>query len=298
MNNRWWEIQVYCESALEESVLWRFEQFGCRGSASIREGDRVCIKTYIPEGEVSILDLGALAIRCQQDAAAMELSPPEVTWQQIDEEDWASNWKSHWKPEEIGDRFLVCPAWIEPPPTERLIITLDPGSAFGTGAHATTQLCLESLEMRLGDSGRPDQILADVGCGSGILSIGAIKLGASRIYAVDNDNLAVVATAKNRDLNHLSDRQISVEMGSIEQIKTLKEAGIVFDGIVCNILPEVIKQLLPTITEIATPQTWAILSGILTSQANDMASLLEQQGWIVATLWKRDPWCCFNVRRS
>lgn len=298
MSNGWWEIEVSCEPALEESAFWRFEQFGCRGSVSSSLGNRQLIKSYIPEAEVSLLDLGALAIHFKQDALAMGLTPPQLTWQRIEEEDWASGWKSHWKPEEIGDRLLICPAWMEPPETDRLILTLDPGSAFGTGAHATTQLCLESLEMRLGDRDRPEQILADVGCGSGILSIGAVLLGANRCYAVDTDSLAVSATAKNRDLNQLSDRQISVEMGSIEQIQVLAEAGIQFDGIVCNILAEVICELIPTMTTMATPKTWAILSGILTSQANDIAALLEEQGWIIATVWKRDQWCCFNIRRS
>ncbi len=297
MTNGWWEIKVRCDIALEDSVLWRFEQFGCRGSASSHGVDGFEVKSYIPEEDVNVLDLGALAIGFKQDALTMELRPPEVSWIRIDEEDWASGWKSHWKPEEIGDRFLVCPAWIDPPATEREVLILDPGSAFGTGAHQTTQLCLESLEMRVpGDGSAP--IIADVGCGSGILSIGAIKLGASRVYGVDTDSLAVSATAKNRDLNGLSDSQISVEMGSIEQIKALADAGIEFDGIVCNILAEIIVTLVPTMTEIATPKTWAILSGILTTQAKEMADLLEKHGWIVATLWKRDEWCCFNIRRS
>lgn len=298
--NGWWEIEIHCESALEESILWRLEQFGCRGSASTHDGRHYRIKSYIPEGEVHLLDLGALAIGCKQDALTMALALPRVSWQRLEEEDWATGWKSHWKPEEIGDRFLVCPAWLEPPPSDRLVITLDPGSAFGTGAHQTTQLCLESLEMRIGGYGdqAPPPIIADIGCGSGILSIGAIKLGADRVYGVDTDSLAVIATAKNRDLNQLSDRQISVEMGSIEQIKTLADAGIEFDGIVCNILAEIITQLIPTMTEVANPKTWAILSGILNTQASEIAALLEQHGWIVATLWKRDEWCCFNVRRS
>lgn len=296
MTNGWWEIKVCCDLALEDSVLWRFEQFGCRGSASSQGANGLEVKSYIPEEDIQVLDLGALAIGFKQDALAMELRQPEVSWGRIDEEDWASGWKSYWKPEEIGDRFLVCPAWIDPPATEREVLVLDPGSAFGTGAHQTTQLCLESLEMRVqGDGSAP--IIADVGCGSGILSIGAIKLGASRVYGVDTDSLAVSATAKNRDLNDLSDSQISVEMGSIEQIKTLADAGIEFDGIVCNILAEIIMTLVPTMTDIATPKTWAILSGILTTQAKDIADLLEQHGWIVATLWKRDEWCCFNIRR-
>ncbi len=298
MAQGWWEIQILCEPLLEEIVTWRLDKFGCRGSAREVQGISYLIKSYIPQSQVQILDLGALALWLKQDAIAVEQMPPRVTWQRIDEEDWSSSWKQHWKPEELGDRFLICPAWIEPPATDRLVLTLDPGVAFGTGAHPTTQLCLESLEMRLTELGDTPITLADVGCGSGILSIGAVLLGAQRVYAVDTDPLAVKATEENRDLNQISDQRITSELGSADRIKALADSGIQFDGIVCNILAEVIVDLVPTFSAIAHNKTWAILSGILTSQAKTVADILEQEGWIVATLWKRKEWCCFNIRRS
>jgi ribosomal protein L11 methyltransferase len=172
---------------------------------------------------------------------------------------------------------------------------LDPGAAFGTGAHATTRLCLESLEMRLVDN-EQEVVIADVGCGSGILSIGALLLGAKRAYAVDTDPLAVQATGENGALNGLSPDRLQVKQGSLDTlIRTLAEP---VDGILCNILAEVILDLIPQLSEIAKPTTWGILSGILLDQSKLVADTLEQHGWVVATLWRRQEWCCLNIRRA
>ncbi|NJR68273.1 MAG: 50S ribosomal protein L11 methyltransferase [Synechococcales cyanobacterium CRU_2_2] len=303
MAQGWWEIQVLCEPLLEDIVSLRLEKFGCRGFASEvqsgAQGEVYRVRGYVPQEQVQILDLGALAVWIQRDAIAVEQPIPQVSWQRIDDEDWASSWKQHWQPEELGDRFLICPAWIDPPPSDRLVLTLDPGAAFGTGAHPTTQLCLESLEMRLSDLSPGLRLtLADVGCGSGILSIGAVLLGAHRVYAMDNDPLAVSATLSNRDLNQISEAQITAERASVERLIALDAGGVLLDGIICNILAEVIVEMIPTFSAVAKPETWGILSGILTTQAKMVADVLEQEGWIVATLWKRKEWCCFNIRRT
>jgi ribosomal protein L11 methyltransferase len=175
------------------------------------------------------------------------------------------------------------------------VLRLDPGAAFGTGTHATTQLCLESLEMRLGD-GASAMVVADIGCGSGILSIGSLLLGAKRAYAVDIDPLAIQATAENAALNNLTEEQLQVQEGSLATLmETLTEP---VDGIICNILAEVIVDLIPQLNEISKPQTWGILSGILLDQSKLVADTLEQHGWVVATLWRRKEWCCLNIRRS
>lgn len=297
MSNSWWQIQVVCEPELEESIFWRLDGFGCAGTSTEVKGDNYLISGYIEESEVQLLDLSALSLWLRQDALVLGVNTPQIQWHLIDDEDWSSNWKQSWEPQEIGDRFLIYPAWLElPQDPERLILRLDPGVAFGTGSHATTQLCLESLEMRL--SWQADQqIIADIGCGSGILSIGAVLLGAKQVYGVDVDPLAVRASCENQALNDISNDKLVFKRGSLAEIQTLVPEGVV-DGIVCNILAEVIIDLIPQMESITKISSWAILSGILLEQVKPIADTLEQNGWIIATLWKRGEWCCFNVRRS
>lgn len=297
MFNRWWEIVIFCDPVIEESVFWRLEKFGCAGTATQKKEDCLLIKAYIPEIKVQLLDLAALSLLINQDAILMEVSAPQMQWHLIDEEDWASGWKQYWQPQEIGDRFLVYPAWLElPPESERLILRLDPGTAFGTGTHPTTQLSLESLEMRLYENAEK-QTIADVGCGSGILSIGAVLLGAKEVYAVDTDPLAITASRSNCKLNQIDRQRLTIAQGSVEQLITESQQQI-FDGVVCNILAETIMELFPEFDRLTHEDSWAILSGILLDQAPAIADIVEGQGWTVAALWKRQDWCCFNIRRS
>ncbi len=196
---------------------------------------------------------------------------------------------------EIGDRFLIYPAWETPTEkSDKLLLRLDPGAAFGTGTHPTTQLCLESLEMRLSENAE-NQTLADIGCGSGILSLGSVLLGAKKVYAVDTDALATKTCRSNCQLNQVNRDSIVVRDGSIEK---LIEEKVTFDGIICNILADIIVELIPEFNQITHPKSWAILSGILLTQADQIADVVEHQGWTVAALWKRKDWCCFNIRRS
>lgn len=295
----WWEIRVLCDLALEDLIFWRLESFGCRGTASQIKNTSCLVRAYLPESQATLLDLAALSLWLRQDALCVGFSVPLLQWELIEEEDWSSTWKAYWKPQEIGDRFLIYPAWLPlPVKQERFLLRLDPGVAFGTGAHATTQLCLESLEMRLGFGAETEHpVIADIGCGSGILSIGAILLGAEKVYAVDVDISAVSSASSNRKLNRIPAEKLVIEQGSIDTLITRLE-GQTLDGIVCNILAEVIIDLIPHFMQISKPNTWGILSGILLDQAKPIADTLEQNGWIVATLWKREEWCCFNIRRS
>ena len=299
MANSWWEIQVACEPIAEDMVHWRLEDFGCRGSSSQVKGYGCLVSAYLPQIKAQQLDLAALALKLKQDALCAEIALPTVQWQLIDEEDWSSSWKEHWHPQEIGERFLINPAWLPPPEaSNRLIIKLDPGVAFGTGAHATTQLCLESLEMRISEPSdiTSDITVVDIGCGSGILSVGALLLGAKRAYAVDIDPLAVKATMENREMNQIAPERLTAAEGSIEQLKDLIESPV--DGILCNILAEVIIDLIPSMSDLVKPTAWGILSGILLEQVKPIADTLEQHGWTVATLWRRQDWCCLNIRRA
>jgi ribosomal protein L11 methyltransferase len=295
MGKSWWEIQVQCAAVLEESMFWRLETFGCEGMVSERKGDTLAVTAYYPQMQAQVLDLAALALSIRQDALCMEQEAPVVTWNLIVEQDWSTSWKDKWETTSIGDRFLIHPIWLpEPEAGDRVILRLEPGVAFGTGAHATTQLCLEALEMRLGESPET-QTIVDVGCGSGILSVGALLLGARQLYAVDNDPLAIKATKENIELNHLDPAKLLVEEGSVETLVQMVPMPV--EGIVCNILAHVIVDLIPQWEPIVKPTTWGILSGILLDQAKMVAEALEEHGWFVAALWKRGDWVCLNIRR-
>lgn len=296
MANSWWEIQVLCDPVLEDLIFWRLETFGCRGTSSEVKGYACLVCAYLPEEQAQLLDLAALSLWLRQDALCVGLSAPAVQWHLIDEEDWASSWKQYWQPLEVGDLFLIYPAWLPlPEQTERKLLRLDPGVAFGTGTHATTQLCLEALEMRLGGE-KTDAVIADIGCGSGILSIGSVLLDAKKVYGVDIDPLAVKSARRNREINQITNKRLIFELGSVDRLTQIMEAPA--DGIVCNILAEVIIDLVPQFEAISKLTTWGIISGVLLEQAKPVADILEQHGWIVATLWRRKDWCCFNIRRS
>lgn len=296
MSTSWWEISILCHPSLEESIFWRLEKFGCSGTSREIKGKSYIIRAYVPQNQYQSLDISALSLWLQQDAVGLGLAKPLTRWRLIDDEDWSSSWKQHWEPTNVGDRFLIYPAWLTPPEnTDRLILRLDPGAAFGTGTHPTTQLCLESLEMRLSDP-KPGLTLADIGSGSGILSIGAILLGATKVYAVDIDPLAVTAARENRHLNQIHPHALVINQGSVQQLLELVPDGV--DGIICNILAEVIIDLIPEFSKLAKPNTWGILSGILLEQSQAIADTLEQHGWVVAALWKRQQWCCIQIRKA
>ena len=293
MSNSWWEIKIDCASELEETIFWRLSEFGCKGMSTQKQIQNILISAYIPQIQVKLLEISDLLAQIDADAKKSDCQIPITSCILIDEEDWSSSWKQHWAPQPIGDRLLINPAWLEvPKDTERIVLQLDPGVAFGTGTHATTQLCLEALEMRLQPG--TNLSIADIGCGSGILSTAALLLGAQQVYAVDNDPLAVKATRENCQLNGIPPEKLIVELGSIETLAMMIPAPL--DGFVCNILANVIIQMAPQMKDIVKPKGWAALSGILSTQVADVSTVLEQHGWVVGTVWNRQEWSCINLK--
>jgi ribosomal protein L11 methyltransferase len=274
-------------------IFWRLTEVGCKGMSTQRQGQDISISAYLPQIQFKLIEISNLILQIEQDATQNGEPVPETKCLLIDEEDWSSSWKKHWTTQPIGDRLLIVPAWLEvPADTERTILKLDPGVAFGTGTHATTQLCLEALEMRL--QPMSDLSIADIGCGSGILSTAALLLGAKQVYAVDNDPLAVKATGENCILNGIEPSRLVTELGSIEMLQLIVPEPL--DGFVCNILADVIIKLAPQMKEIVKPKGWAALSGILSSQVATVSHMMEQHGWVVGTVWNRQEWSCINLK--
>ena len=176
--------------------------------------------------------------------SGLDPGPAEVSCRIVSEESWEHAWKKYYKPVRVTERLIVCPVWEKADPGQGgTVIRLDPGMAFGTGTHATTQMCLRLLEKHL----RPGDRVIDVGCGSGILSIAAAKLGAGSVLAVDLDEVAVRKTRENAGLNGVQDR-VSVRTGDLLEGVT-EEA----DLILANLLAPIILRLARDLCRVLRP---------------------------------------------
>jgi ribosomal protein L11 methyltransferase len=207
----------------------------------------------------------------------------------------------------VGERLLVLPAWLEVPPEQagRLVIRIDPGSAFGTGSHPTTRLCLEALEALAGERERAGLgpglrglRVADLGCGSGILGLAALRLGAATVAAADSDPLAERATRENAALNGLEGAQaLTVTTGSAEALSELLK-GRGADLLLCNILAPVIEALIPSFARLLGPGGVGLLSGLLVDQAPGLERDLLAAGWRVEQRVEQDRWGLLRIRSA
>lgn len=196
---------------------------------------------------------------------------PTPSYKPVREVDWAETWKKNFRPIPVGKRLIIVPAWLESPDETRIPIRIDPGMAFGTGTHPTTQLCLEMLE----DYTPVDGDVFDIGCGSGILSIAAVKLGARRAYGIDIEADAVRAVKENAAANGVLS-QVKTSTGSIDQIKSgifsIRKAPLVL----ANILAVVLERLLDAgLVDLVEPGGKLILSGILEEQMPSMKTKIK-----------------------
>ena len=216
---------------------------------------------------------------------------PTPSYRAVRDEDWAEAWKAHYQPLRIGKRLLLRPQWIAVDPApEDIEIALDPGMAFGTGTHPTTQLCLEALETIM----RPALDVLDLGCGSGILAIAAAKLGARHVLALDIDAIALRATRENAALNGVA-RQIRVEQGSLE---TALSCGRRFDLAVVNILARIILEMSERgLAQILKPGGSAIFSGIIDSQADEVEAGLRRAGLTTSARHQEGDWVLIETKR-
>jgi ribosomal protein L11 methyltransferase len=202
----------------------------------------------------------------------------QIHFRAIEDLDWSAVWKDHFQPVQIGKDITIIPIWMEAENEERIAIKIDPGMAFGTGTHPTTQLCLEMLAEILDNVESPKRSklsMIDVGCGSGILGIAALKLGVGRVLGVDLDREAVEAAHKNAMVNGEAEH-LNLEVGSLAEIKEGKFLLSQGQIVVANILaPVIIRMLQDDLGEIVAPGGKLVLSGILDEQSAEIESVLN-----------------------
>jgi len=221
----------------------------------------------------------------------MMLPMPKPEWKIVADEDWADAWKKHYHPVRLGQRILIRPLWVEvEPQADDIVIALDPGMAFGTGTHPTTQLCLEALERQV----TPSIDVLDLGCGSGILSIAAAKLGAGKIIAVDIDQLAVDATVENAGVNGVADK-IHAYRGTLETVITSARR---FDLVVVNILAKIIIEMCDQhLGDTVRPGGKAIFSGIIHEQTEAVEAALRKTGLEPTARYQQTDWMVIEAVR-
>lgn len=241
------------------------------------------IHIYISES-----DNAAEALEFLKERLTAEKIPFEVGSTGVDDSDWNENWKKYFHPIEIGEKLAVVPSWENYENKQnRTVLNIDPGAAFGTGTHATTSLCLELLQGFVCEDSR----MLDIGCGSGILALSSVLLGAECAFGVDIDAQSVKTARENAQINKIDDK-VSFEVGDLTEVVSGK-----YDIICANIVADVVIRLLPDAKEFMTDNGRLIISGIIDLRKDDVLKAVGENGFKVADKRYKDNWCAFVLQK-
>lgn len=281
----WLEVSLTVDGELAESVADVFARFAPNGvmtEQGVKYNDAEDAGT--PTGPITVRAYLEVNDQLEETRQKLEESLfylgmirplPAPSYKQIADQNWMEAWKQYYKPILIGERLLILPAWMETPDPNRIAIKIDPGMAFGTGTHPTTQLCLELMEKVFVE--RQISHVVDVGCGSGILSIAAIKLGATKALGVDIDKESIVNSRENADTNEVGDELI-LGLGSVHEILDGKFEFNSAPLVVANILAPVIVRLFTAgMANLIEDNGAIVLSGILFEQEQSVIEAGQAQ---------------------
>ncbi len=294
----WYKLTFLIESDSEEMIIWKLNELGIFSFSFeylIKNENQKEVNIWLPVddwGESSRCDFEKIISKL------LNINAPKnqfFDWSIIKEEDWLTSWKKYWAPELVGNHLLILPCWmnLNEKFKDKKIIKIDPGAAFGTGSHPSTYLCLEKMENIF----LSDKKILDIGSGSGILSVAARLLGAKEVYAVDNDYLAINSTKSNFQLNFGDLNNLNTYLGSFNEV-ILKNQLTQFDLVLCNILAEVIKGMIPNIYKCLRNNGAVIFSGILNSQKDEIIKILIQNDLKLLDVSTRKDWACISAQKA
>ena len=294
----WYKLTFLIESDSEEMIIWKLNELGIFSFSFeylIKNENKKEVNIWL-----SVDDWGESS-RCDFEniiSKLLDINAPKnqfFDWSIIKEEDWLTSWKKYWAPELVGNHLLILPCWmnLNEKFKDKKIIKIDPGAAFGTGSHPSTYLCLEKMENIFFS----DKKILDIGSGSGILSVAARLLGAKEVYAVDNDYLAINSTKSNFQLNFGDLNNLNTYLGSFNEV-ILKNQLKQFDFVLCNILAEVIKEMIPNIYKCLRNNGEVIFSGILNSQKDEIIKTLIQNDLKLLDVTTRKDWTCISAQKA
>ncbi|MEO8607821.1 MAG: 50S ribosomal protein L11 methyltransferase [Chloroflexota bacterium] len=299
----WIEVALSVDGESAEAVAELLQRYGHQGVAIEQEGippeewddgealpaQMLTIRAYLPADERA--EDAKMRLEAALGHMSLMYPMPKPAYTIVKEEDWAEAWKAHYHPIRIGRKLFIRPLWIDVATApDDIVIALDPGMAFGTGTHPTTQLCLEALE----DAVQWGVQVLDLGTGSGILAIGAAKLGAAHILALDIDPIAVKVTQENIEQNGVAEK-ITAQQGSLENVITSARR---FDLVVVNILARIIIMMCDQhLGDTVRPGGKALFSGIILEQADDVEAALRKTGLEPTARRQEGDWVLIEATR-
>ncbi|HKJ38295.1 MAG TPA: 50S ribosomal protein L11 methyltransferase [Anaerolineales bacterium] len=302
----WLEVSLTVDGELAESVADVFARSAPNGvmtEQGVKYNDAEDVGT--PTGPITVRAYLEVNDQLEETRQKLEeslfylgmIKPlPTPVYKQIADQNWMEAWKQYYKPILIGQRLLILPAWMESPDPNRIAIKIDPGMAFGTGTHPTTQLCLELME-RVFDEGQTSKVI-DVGCGSGILSIAALKLGAEKVLGVDIDEESVKNSRENADTNEVGD-ELTLGVGSVQEILEGKFEYKKAPLVVANILAPILIRLLDAgMADLIEDNGTIVLSGILQEQEQNVIEAGQAKGLRMNERIQMGDWVALMMRRE
>lgn len=254
------------------------------------------VSFYLEAGEDHTETLKAVRIGLEQLRSMVEIGSGDITSSQTEDIDWINNWKQFFQSFYIDD-ILIKPTWepLKEEDKNKFLIEIDPGISFGTGKHETTQLCIRQIRKYLKEGER----VLDVGCGSGILSIAALKLGAGSVVGTDVDGDCITSTHENMTVNHLAENSGEFYVGNLIDDKAFQEKiGTGYDLIVANILADIIIPMAPALYQCAKEQGVLITSGIIDFKENEVKEALEQAGFEILEVNHQGEWVNVTARKN
>ena len=282
----WQELSISVPHEYVEPISYLFSRYG-KGLSTQVDGDGwVLLRTYLISGSrqrLARIEVGVKLVAAVEPIGDLEVRDlPE-------DEDWQNSWKSHFKILRIGKRLVIKPTWLElDPGPDDIVIELDPGIAFGTGYHPTTDTCLQAMEQHV----TPGMTVLDLGTGSGILTIAAMKLGAGQVTALDIDSQAVSAARRNFRRCGIS-KQVRLGKGSVPH--PTAGAG-QFDLAVANISARSVADRCPFILTALKPGALFIAAGLLITQKEEVAAAVEPLGFTLDSEWPQEEWVTLLYR--
>jgi len=300
---RWLEVSLSVNGELAEAVAEVLDRYASNGvvyESGVTYNDEedegtpfgpVKVYAYLPVDEY-------LEEKRQRLSEALwhlgRIQPlPEAVYRTIEDEDWMAAWKVNYHPIPIGQRLLILPVWIAQEDHSRIAVRIDPSMAFGTGTHPSTQLCLEIVEKYV----QPGHTVIDVGCGSGILSIAALKLGAQKALGVDIDSASIRSTRENGAANEVEDR-LEVGLGSVDEVRqgqfNLNTASLVLANILA---PTIIRLFAAGLAELVAPCGLIALSGILAEQGPSVRAAAEAKGLVFLEQKQSGDWIVLVLKK-